>query len=283
MPTPEAPASYWVLPYGQCCFKIAGSLPSCRELDNPPCVTSPLSSARSPCSTRSRTEARSSAQTRSPGGRHQREHGFAPPGDARGRGLRRAHGRERALQARRATAAARERGARSARHAGRGAAASAGTRRRDGRDRNPSAPGDRDAVTVDFVQSASSVQSVARVGRPSVGHATATGKVMLAFGKAKPAPGQLKAFTKRTITDSRRLAAELERVRRVGFAEAMRRARRASERHRRADLRSTRRARGDHRRPRPRAPLRPGRHARRSRPAAQPGVGRLGEPRATRG
>jgi DNA-binding IclR family transcriptional regulator len=84
-----------------------------------------------------------------------------------------------------------------------------------------SAPGDRDAVTVDFVQSASSVQSVARVGRPSVSHATATGKVMLAFGSAKPAPGQLKAYTKRTITDSAKLAAELERVRKVGFAEAI--------------------------------------------------------------
>src|SRR5213082_1412210 len=47
-----------------------------------------------------------------------------------------------------------------------------------------SAPGERDAVTVDFAQSASSVQSVAHVGRPSIGHATATGKVLLAFGEA---------------------------------------------------------------------------------------------------
>ena len=45
-----------------------------------------------------------------------------------------------------------------------------------------SAPGDPDAITVDFVQSASSVQSVARVGRPSVAHATAAGKVGLTFG-----------------------------------------------------------------------------------------------------
>ena len=45
-----------------------------------------------------------------------------------------------------------------------------------------SAPGDPDTITVDFVQSASSVQSVARLGRPSVAHATATGKVALAFG-----------------------------------------------------------------------------------------------------
>jgi len=35
-----------------------------------------------------------------------------------------------------------------------------------------SAPGERNAVTIDFVQSPSSVQSVARVGRPSVAHAT---------------------------------------------------------------------------------------------------------------
>jgi IclR family acetate operon transcriptional repressor len=83
-----------------------------------------------------------------------------------------------------------------------------------------SAPGEHDAVTVDFVQSASSVQSVARVGRPSVAHATATGKVMLAFGASELAPGPLKAYTKRTVTNRERLAAELDRVRRVGFAEA---------------------------------------------------------------
>jgi len=81
--------------------------------------------------------------------------------------------------------------------------------------------GTGDAVTVDFVQSASSVQSVARVGRPSVAHATATGKIMLAFGAAEPAPGQLKVYTPRTITDRRKLAAELERVRKQGWAEAV--------------------------------------------------------------
>ena len=84
-----------------------------------------------------------------------------------------------------------------------------------------SAPGDRDAVTVDFVQSDSSVQSVARVGRPSIGHATATGKVLLAFGNAVLPPGQLRAYTPRTITDRRELDAELERVRRRGYAEAL--------------------------------------------------------------
>jgi len=84
-----------------------------------------------------------------------------------------------------------------------------------------SAPGERDAVTVDFVQSASSVQSVARVGRPSVAHATATGKIMLAFGAAESAAGQLKAYTPRTITDRRKLVTELERARKQGWAEAV--------------------------------------------------------------
>ena len=84
-----------------------------------------------------------------------------------------------------------------------------------------SAPGEVDAITVDFVQSAASVQSVARVGRPSVAHATATGKVLLAFGSAELPAGALKVYTPRTITDRARLAAELERVRRLGCAEAV--------------------------------------------------------------
>jgi len=83
-----------------------------------------------------------------------------------------------------------------------------------------SAPGERDAVTVDFVQSDASVQSVARLGRPSIGHATATGKVLLAFGRADLPPGQLKAYTRRTIRDRKRLATELARVERQGYAEA---------------------------------------------------------------
>src|ERR671926_1142733 len=83
-----------------------------------------------------------------------------------------------------------------------------------------SAPGERDAVTVDFVQSDSSVQSVATVGRPSIGHATATGKVLLAFGNAVLPPGQLRAYTSRTVTDRRELESEIDRVRRRGYAEA---------------------------------------------------------------
>jgi DNA-binding IclR family transcriptional regulator len=80
-----------------------------------------------------------------------------------------------------------------------------------------SVPGERDAVTVDFVQSPSSVQGVARLGRPSIAHATATGKVMLAFGTTPRPPGQLKAYTSRTITDRSALAAELNRIRGRGY------------------------------------------------------------------
>jgi DNA-binding IclR family transcriptional regulator len=83
-----------------------------------------------------------------------------------------------------------------------------------------SVPGEQNAVTVDFVQSGSSVQSVARLGRPSVAHATAAGKVLLAFGDVPLPSGRLQRFTPTTITDPRKLAAAVERVRRDGWAEA---------------------------------------------------------------
>jgi DNA-binding IclR family transcriptional regulator len=81
-----------------------------------------------------------------------------------------------------------------------------------------SAPGEHDAVTVDFVQSPSSVQGVARLGRPSIAHATATGKVLLAFGPRTIPPGPLKTYTRHTITQRAELLAELDAVRERGFA-----------------------------------------------------------------
>jgi IclR family acetate operon transcriptional repressor len=81
-----------------------------------------------------------------------------------------------------------------------------------------SVPAGDEAVTVDFVPGESSVISMAHVGRPSIGHATAAGKVLLAFGDAEPGP--LEAYTERTITNPERLAAELDVVRRQGWAEA---------------------------------------------------------------
>src|SRR5215203_571358 len=74
-----------------------------------------------------------------------------------------------------------------------------------------SVPGAEEAVTVDFVPGESSVLSMARLGRPSIAHATATGKVLLAFTGREPAA--LQPYTDRTITDPVRLRAELAAVR----------------------------------------------------------------------
>ena len=81
-----------------------------------------------------------------------------------------------------------------------------------------SVPGGDEAVTVDFAAGESSVVSMARLGRPSIGHATAVGKVLLAFQGGEPAA--LTRYTERTITDPARLAAELAAVREQGWAEA---------------------------------------------------------------
>ncbi len=83
-----------------------------------------------------------------------------------------------------------------------------------------SVPDDSSTITVDFVQSPASVRSVAQVGRPSVTHATATGKVFLAHRGSLPL-GPLPAFTPRTITDGAVLAAEVARARKRGWAQAV--------------------------------------------------------------
>jgi DNA-binding IclR family transcriptional regulator len=85
-----------------------------------------------------------------------------------------------------------------------------------------SIPSGGEAVTVDFVPSSSSVVSMARLGRPSVLHATAVGKVVLAFGAdAGAAVGPLTAYTERTIADPSLLAEEIREVRERGYAEAI--------------------------------------------------------------
>ena len=82
-----------------------------------------------------------------------------------------------------------------------------------------SVAGDPDAVTIDFVAAQHFVQGVTHLGRPSVAHATAAGKTMLAFTERRPrAP--LRAYTERTITDPVTLAAELAQIRRRGWASA---------------------------------------------------------------
>lgn len=84
-----------------------------------------------------------------------------------------------------------------------------------------SIPGDRDVLTVDFAASDSSVRSVASIGRNSVAHATAVGKVFLAWGGLLP-EGDLAAYTERTVTDRAALAEEIGRVKEQGWAEANR-------------------------------------------------------------
>jgi len=83
-----------------------------------------------------------------------------------------------------------------------------------------SVPGAEAAVTVDFVSGPGDVVSRARLGRPSVPHATAVGKVLLAFDHGHPPVANLTRFTERTIVDAAALDRELDAVRRRGWAEA---------------------------------------------------------------
>jgi DNA-binding IclR family transcriptional regulator len=81
-----------------------------------------------------------------------------------------------------------------------------------------SLPGEREAITVDSVPSHASVVSMARLGRPSVSHATSVGKVMLAFGGGTlPRERDLTPLTPRTITDRADLASEVRAVRERGY------------------------------------------------------------------
>lgn len=84
-----------------------------------------------------------------------------------------------------------------------------------------SIPSRRDVITVDFVQSGHSVRSVAEIGRNSIAHATAVGKVNLAWGGELP-DGQLRSYTDRTIVDRDTLATHLTEVRERGWATASR-------------------------------------------------------------
>jgi DNA-binding IclR family transcriptional regulator len=79
-----------------------------------------------------------------------------------------------------------------------------------------------EALTADYVASSQTVLSQARVGRASVGHATAVGKVLLAFRPEALAalPSSLERFTSETIVDRAALERDVEAVRARGYAEA---------------------------------------------------------------
>jgi IclR family transcriptional regulator, acetate operon repressor len=59
------------------------------------------------------------------------------------------------------------------------------------------------------------------VGRRVPYHCSANGKALLAFGAAGATAGPLEALTSRTITEPALFAAELERIRREGYATAV--------------------------------------------------------------
>ena len=79
--------------------------------------------------------------------------------------------------------------------------------------------GDR-ALNVHQVRSGHMVGIADWTGRALPLHATANGKILLAFGAAD-VPGALPAVTRKTITSFAELRRELERVRAAGFAVAL--------------------------------------------------------------
>ena len=83
-----------------------------------------------------------------------------------------------------------------------------------------SLPATHELLTIDFVPSPQSVRSVAQFGRNSVGHATAAGKVLLAWGGTLP-DGELTRYTDRTVTDRAALQDEIAEVRARGWAQAV--------------------------------------------------------------
>jgi DNA-binding IclR family transcriptional regulator len=73
-------------------------------------------------------------------------------------------------------------------------------------------------VYIDKIESSHPVREFTRIGDRAPVHCTATGKVMLAFGAGAALSGRLRRFTRYTIGDSRALAVELQRIRRLGYA-----------------------------------------------------------------
>jgi DNA-binding IclR family transcriptional regulator len=93
--------------------------------------------------------------------------------------------------------------------------------RRTGETATLSVPGEEDAITIDYVSGAHHVQPISHLGRPSIAHATSAGKVMLAFSDRSLPAGSLRPYAPHTITDPRKLALEVARVREQGWAQAV--------------------------------------------------------------
>ena len=152
----------------------------------------------------------------------------------------------RPVPARAAPRRARRPRARAARRPRSRAGAAPRARGGDRRDRDAVGAGGRPRRHRRLHPRAGSVVSMARLGRPSIAHATATGKVLLAY--TGEAPPSLEAYTERTITDPGAARARGRDRARAGLGGVRGRARAGPQRARRAGHGARRRARRDPRR-----------------------------------
>ena len=83
---------------------------------------------------------------------------------------------------------------------------------------NLAVPGNDDLKLIDQVDGKHLLGATNWIGRNVPYHASALGKVLLAFGAAAIPAGNLQSKTARTITSRSQLNAELEKVRKNGFA-----------------------------------------------------------------
>ena len=83
---------------------------------------------------------------------------------------------------------------------------------------NLAVPGSDDLKIIDQVDGKHLLGATNWIGRNVPYHASALGKVLLAFGAAAIPSGNLQSKTARTITSRTQLNSELEKVRKAGFA-----------------------------------------------------------------
>ena len=83
---------------------------------------------------------------------------------------------------------------------------------------NLAVPGNNELKLIDQVDGQYLLGATNWIGRHVPYHASALGKVLLAYGAAAIPNGSLQSKTNRTITSRTQLNAELEKVRKVGFA-----------------------------------------------------------------
>ena len=83
---------------------------------------------------------------------------------------------------------------------------------------NLAVPGNNELKLIDQVDGQYLLGATNWIGRHVPYHASALGKVLLAFGVVSIPNGSLQSKTSRTITSRTQLNAELEKVRKIGFA-----------------------------------------------------------------